>query len=119
MTKFEEFRGKVKTRWLILMDKVHIGKKAVCTFVKENPNEAASVACSLGFLACGTAYGAVQKHRKEKQEYIDRETRQYDPVSGQYYYTKRPLKNKEKLELDRRMAQGERKGAILDDMRLL
>ena len=43
----------------------------------------------------------------------------FDPRTGDHWFTKRPLTAKEKLELERRYDNGERKGQILDDMGLL
>lgn len=119
MTKFEEFRGKCKDKYLAFKDKMGRIKDAVKIWAKENPEEAAGLVCSAVFVGGGAVVSAAQKKKKEMDEFNERETRQYDPVSGQYYYIKRPMKSREKLELDRRMAEGERKGAILNDMKLI
>lgn len=119
MTKWEEFKGKVKDKYLAFRDKLGRVKDAVKIWAKENPDEAAGLVCSAVFVGGGAVVSAAQKKRKEKEEIEERECRQWDPVSGQYYYIKRPMKDREKLELDRRMAAGERKGAILHDMRLI
>lgn len=94
-------------------------KEAVKTWAKENPEEAAGLVCSSVFISGGAIVKAIDKARKDKEEYKDRECRQWDPVTGQYYYTKRPMTMNEKLELDRRMQNGERKGIVLKDMGVL
>ena len=119
MTKFEEFRGKVKDKYLVFKDKMGRLKDAVKRWADENPSEAAGLVCSVVFVGGGTAVKAISAKKKEKEEFEERECRQWDPVTGQYYYIKRPMKSREKLELDRRMEAGERKGEILRDMRLL
>lgn len=119
MTKFEEFKGKVKDKYLAFRDKMGKVKDAMKEFAKENPDEAAGLVCSAIFIGGGALAKGISDKRKEKAEYTDRECRQYDPVTGQYYYIKRPMKSREKLELDRRMEAGERKGQVLADMRLL
>ncbi len=43
----------------------------------------------------------------------------YDHSTGQYYETRRKLTSNERLELERRLADGEKKGAILRSMGLL
>lgn len=43
----------------------------------------------------------------------------YDHSTGQYYHCKRPLTNQERLELERRLDNGEKKGQILRDMGLI
>lgn len=48
-----------------------------------------------------------------------RDTRTYDPTIGSYYNLRRPLTNKEKLELSERHKGGESIGDILAGMRVL
>lgn len=48
-----------------------------------------------------------------------RDVRTYDPTIGSYYDLKRPLTNKEKLELSERHKSGESIGDILAGMRVL
>lgn len=54
-------------------------------------------------------------HKEEtlKDEYC------YDRSLGHYWRLKRPLSNKEWLEIDRRKKDGERLSGILDEMRVL
>lgn len=61
---------------------------------------------------------ALVEHRDRKNE-LRRRTREYDPTIGVYYDLKRPLTNKEKLELSRRHKNGEPIGDILDEFNVL
>ena len=54
-----------------------------------------------------------------KREQVHRDRHIYDHSSGQYFETKRKLTSAERLELERRLAAGERKGQILRSMGLL
>ena len=54
---------------------------------------------------------------KREQNHRDRHI--YDRSTGQYYETRRKLTSNERLELERRLANGEKKGAILRSMGLL
>ncbi len=64
---------------------------------------------------CRTANRAIDA--KEARDHRDRHI--YDRSTGQYYETKRKLTSRERLELERRLADGEKKGAILRSMNLL
>lgn len=117
--RFDEFRRKAKLRFEDARYKAERVKEGVAKWARENPSEAASVVGTAIFGGLTVGYGAVSKAKKKRDEFNERETRQWDPVTGQYYYTKRAMKNNEKLELDRRMKNGESKGEVLRDMRLL
>lgn len=65
--------------------------------------------------ACRTASRAIEV--KELKDHRDRHI--YDRSTGQYYETRRKLTTNERLELERRLADGEKKGAILRSMNLL
>ena len=65
--------------------------------------------------ACRTANRAIEA--KELKDHRDRHI--YDRSTGQYYETRRKLTTAERLELERRLADGEKKGAILRSMNLL
>jgi len=64
---------------------------------------------------CRTANRAIEA--KELKDHRDRHI--YDRSTGQYYETRRKLTSNERLELERRLADGEKKGAILRSMGLL
>ena len=110
---------KVKAKVEIFKEKARSIKEAALVWGKEHPEEAAGLVCSVIFVGGGSLIKAAGEAKRKRDDYVDRECRQWDPQTGQYYYTRRPLKNREKLELESRMAQGERKGEILKDMRVL
>lgn len=58
------------------------------------------------------------KYERLKQD-KKRERMIYDPVLGDYWELKKPLSNKEKLEFEQRLSEGEMRGEILKDMRKL
>jgi len=71
-------------------------------------------------------YGGVKAVTKTANHAIDakrerdhRDRHIYDRSTGQYYETRRKLTTNERLELERRLANGEKKGAILRSMGLL
>ena len=64
---------------------------------------------------CRTAGRAIEAH--ELKNHRDRHI--YDRSTGQYYETRRKMTSNERLELERRLAHGEKKGAILRSMGLL
>ena len=93
--------------------------KAWCSCTWANHKEEIVI---LGPVVLGAATGlakagsrAYQTHSDNKHR--DRET--YDPRTGQYYTLKRKMSNNQKLELERRMSNGERKGDILRSMNLI
>lgn len=61
---------------------------------------------------------AMKEHRYQKEEYA-RRTREYDPSIGMYYDLRRPLTNKEKVELSKRHKRGESIGDILSSFNVL
>ena len=68
------------------------------------------------------AIGSVKlamKHRKREEERRYADCRHWDPRKGTYYWSKRPLKSRELLELDRLYDQGYSKGEALRRMGLL
>lgn len=64
-------------------------------------------------------YKAHAKASVAKEERVRRDYTVYDPSSGFYYTSKKPLDNRMKQEIDRRHTQnGERYGDIMEDMGL-
>lgn len=76
-------------------------------------------------IAITLATGAVKlskmalKHRNLKQEEHNKEEYCYDRSLGHYWKLRRPLTNKEWLEIDSRKKNGERLSDILSSMRVL
>lgn len=76
-------------------------------------------------VAVTLATGAVKlskmalKHRNLKQEEHNKEEYCYDRSLGHYWALRRPLSNKEWLEIDSRKRNGERLSDILSEMKVL
>lgn len=56
------------------------------------------------------------KRREDKKEEEKRERRVYDPSMGDWWDLKKPLTNNERLEMERRVSEGELRGSVLKDM---
>ena len=90
----------------------------VKTTIKEHPMEAFTIACLTvpGVLKVGNSL--VRAHI-QNQETRYNECDIYDPRTGTHYYTKRPLTNAQKLNLESAYKEGKNKGEILRDMRMI
>lgn len=64
-------------------------------------------------LASTNRRAAVREEKRLKELYV------YDNHTRRYYKLRRPLTNRERLEIDSREARGERLGSILSSMRVL
>lgn len=109
--KIEEQKRKAAEKWEDF--------KAKCRCTWENHKEEIIF---LGPVVVGAATGLARAGARaystaSENRHRDRET--YDPRTGQYYTLKRKMSNSQKLELERRMSNGERKGDILRSMRLI
>lgn len=62
-------------------------------------------------------YAAKEHQNKTNEDHRKRDI--YDHSTGQWYHCKREMTNQEKLELERRLSEGEKKGQILRDMGLI
>lgn len=97
-------------------------RDGLCIWAHENPADAATAILGGLTIVGGGAMkiaSDVSKKRKKKQEWIDEECRQWDPRTGTYLYTKKPMTNNQKLSLSQRMKNGEMKAEILRDMKLI
>ena len=89
--------------------------KAWCN---ENP-ESARTLIGTAIISAGAVIVEIAKTANKVSECRSIECDVYDPRTGDHWTSKRPLTNKEKLELERRYGNGERKGDVLNDMRML
>lgn len=90
----------------------------VKTTVKEHPMESFTVACIVIPGVLKIANSAVRAHM-QNQETRYNECDIYDPRTGTHYYTKKPLTNTQKLNLESEYKTGRNKGEILREMRML
>lgn len=105
--KKEEFKKKAKET----ADKI-------CTSAKEiwNNNKEAIVVLTPIIFSGISMMNKSARRREEKKEEERRERRVYDPSMGDWWDLKKPLTNNERLELERRVADGELRGDVLRDM---
>lgn len=114
-----------KVQWELkkreLKEKAMTGVRKVGDFMKENRETLVVVvpAAAVGIKSLTRGVNAIAKRSAVKREIKDRQTRFYDHRLGKYWYTKRPLKANEQLEVSRRKAAGESYGDIFRSMRLL
>lgn len=108
----------IKERIKNAANTVWTGAKGAAHWVADNKNDLILIgggAATVIALFKGKSCYNGRSFRRED----DRDFRVYDARSGQYYYLKRRMNNREKMELDYRLDNGERMGFILDDMGLL
>lgn len=63
--------------------------------------------------------GKSVRRREDKKEEERRACKIYDPSMGDWWDLKKPLTNRERLELEQRVANGELRGDVLRDMKKL
>lgn len=109
--KVHEFTSKAKIK---VNDCVHSVKRTV----SEHPMETFTIACLAvpGILRCINS--GIRAH-SQNQETRYNECDIYDPRTGTHYYTKKPLSNTQKLNLENEYKAGRNKGEILRDMKML
>lgn len=87
-------------------------------FVKENKGTIAFYTMILGPGALKLGSEFLKNQRQKKESRYD-ECDIYDNRTGQHWYTKRPLTNRQKLNLETRYNAGESIGSILNSMNML
>ena len=87
-------------------------------FVKENKGTIAFYTMILGPGALKLGSEFLKNQRQKKESRYD-ECDYYDPRTGEHWYVRSPLSNRQKLELERRYNDGESKGYILQTMHKL
>lgn len=115
--KFEiddEIKAKFKEKKDNAVNQVKTKGNAILDWMVDNPVKAGIV------VTFGTKLvSSVLSNFKARKNAYNRTTREYDPSLGFYYDLRRPLTNREKLELSRRHEKGESIGDILDDFNLI
>ncbi|SFU31979.1 hypothetical protein [Butyrivibrio sp. INlla21] len=99
------------------------GKVDTCVYnikrtVKDHPMETFTIACLAVPGVLRVVNSAIRAH-SQNQETRYNECDIYDPRTGTHYYTKRPLSNTQKLNLENEYKAGRNKGEILRDMKML
>lgn len=114
-----------KVQWELkkreLKEKASAKARQARDFVNRNREVLVAVvpAAAIGVKSLARCAGSFARGRAVKAETRDRQTRFYDHSLGAYWYTKRPLKQSEQLEVSKRKAAGESYGDIFRSMRLL
>lgn len=119
--KFEEKFEEVKANTKETCSEVWKEAKKAGRWIKDNPKEALAIATGV-LTAVGFATRGVTKlsnHIQDTREAKDLKKRIWNPVAGEYLYTKKPLTGAQKLEFEQRIASGESRAAILKSMGLL
>ena len=112
------FKQKVKDVWVKGTEKVSDAARNAKTMVMEHPQEALTIAV-LALPASLKLANSIVRAKQQSKETRYNECDVYDPRTGTHYYTKKPLTNQQKLNLESRYRAGEDKGKILYDMKLL
>lgn len=102
--KIEEIKRKVKEKAIKAKD-----------FVVRN-KETIIVAAPFVIAGLSEVNKAANRHERAKEDKI-RNSRIYDPSLGCWWDLKKPLSNTERLEMELRISNGERRGDILRDMK--
>ena len=110
-----KIKEKIQTKWLNFKMRMSLRLRAIKDWIVNNKEVSIAVAVAVGpslFKAIGKYFG----YRKVKKTEEKRERGYYDPRTGEWWYTRKPLNSYEKLELERRYKNGESKGKILMSM---
>lgn len=113
-----KIKEKIQTKWLNFKMGVSLRLRAIKNWISRNKEVTILLILALGpkLLNC---VGKFFSYRKEKKVQDKRECGYYDPRTGEWWTTRKPLNSYEKLELERRYKSGESKGQILSSMRKL
>lgn len=95
-------------------------KKVIDTVV-EHPLATVIILGGVTKLACGImdSYACVKRANNQKEQLTKGETTYYDRKYDVYYTLRRPMTNRESIELSLRKERGEFVGDILEDMNLI
>ena len=99
-------------------DAAHNAKARATTFYYNHEGDIKAIAPVVGGLLIVGAKGAIKDHRKQKER-DEADSWHYDFRDHEWYESRRPLNNREKLELKRYYDAGMSKGDALKKMRLL
>ena len=112
------FKEKVKGAWCKAKNTAADIWTDTKEFVSEHKGEIAFYTLILGPGAIKLANTVIKKKAADRERRFD-ECDYYDPRTGEHWYTKRPLTNRQKLNLEQRCRDGESKGAILRSMHMI
>lgn len=95
--------------------------KRVRNWILDHPTEFIAL-CTASLTAVGYATKGIRgiaRDISDAREKRDERCRVWDPVNGIHWHTKHPLTVAQRLEFERRVANGENRGSILESMNVL
>lgn len=115
--KMQNVKEKAESTW----DKTKKNAKKFFGWIKDNPEEAAAIATGLllGIGAAGKGVASVGRRVDAARDRRDEKCKIYDPSLDIWWDTKKGLSNAQALEYQRRVANGEKRGDVLKDMKVL
>ena len=113
-----DLKQKIHDGWTKARVKVDNAIYTVKKTVTDHPQETIAIALVAipGVLKCANS---AMRLRQQSRETRYNECDYYDPRTGEHWYTRKPLTNAQKLNLETRYKSGESKGEILRDMKML
>lgn len=112
---------KVESKWRSFVTKAKHKMQQGMQWVRDNP-ESAGILATVGTAALGSgvkiAKSLVRTHNLRREQF-NKERYIYDRSLGMYLRTKRPLRNKDYISINRRRKNGEKLSDILESMRIL
>ena len=119
--KFDDVKLDVQNWWYGFTYRAETKIRGFGNWVSQNKEVAIAAIpfAIVGLKTVGNTVNSIsRKNDMRKQEEL-RNLYIYDRSLGKYHKLRRPMRNSEMLELDRRKSNGESMIQILDDMRLL
>ena len=111
-------KQKVHYGWTKTKYKVEDTWKGVKKTVSDHPMESFTIACLALPGVLKIANSAIRAHSQSMETRYN-ECDIYDPRTGTHYYTRKPLTNSQKLNLESQYKEGRNKGEILREMKML
>ena len=112
------FKQKVHEGWVKVKCGAQDAYKVVYDTFREHPIESLTITSIALSGAFKCANSAMRMHMQNKETRYN-ECDIYDPRTGTHYYTKRPLTNNQKLNLESEYRSGKDKGKILREMHMI
>lgn len=121
MKSFEEIKQDISNRWYGVRWNAEQKFKATVKWCEENKELALAMipVAIVVFKGAGRTIASIDRKIDMVKEQELQELYIYDHSLGMYHKLRRPLKPREKIEIDRRRQEGESKIQILSDMGLL
>lgn len=122
MEDYIVYEVKPKSRWKRFKEKAKEKKDRAVEWCKNHPEPAIVILTGTASCVVKIVGSTVKHHRKVSVQKKDEELREeycYDRSLGHYWKLRRKLTNEEWREIERRKAEGEKLGDILEQLKLL